>query len=170
MTDNRSDDAVILETEGLENTLRQLKSKADTLFKDYINTIKEIENVITRQMYLVGYIKGREEYRETMENNKDEESKPIQRCHVIKVWPPYFQQTVDGDKTWELRVNDRDYKIGDVLMMKEWIPEIGEYTGRIINATITYMVESNKDEKFFALPPGMCIMTIKINSVEGGKD
>lgn len=88
----------------------------------------------------------------------------INQCHEIKVWPPYFQQTADGNKTWELRVDDRDYHVGDILVMKEWVPAITSYTGRVIEARVTYIVKSSEETKFFALPSGMCIMTINVIS------
>lgn len=52
------------------------------------------------------------------------------RYHVLKTWPPYFRQTQLGQKTFELRKNDRDYKEGDLLILREYMPDNG-YTGRL---------------------------------------
>ena len=48
-----------------------------------------------------------------------------------KVWPEYFQEILDGKKTFELRLNDFDIKEGDTLVLKEWNPETKDYTGRV---------------------------------------
>lgn len=50
--------------------------------------------------------------------------------HVIKIWPRFFDQVDNGVKPFEVRRNDRDYKGGDVLILQEWDPGTGEYTGR----------------------------------------
>jgi hypothetical protein len=56
--------------------------------------------------------------------------------HELKCWPPYFESVMDGSKPFELRKNDRDYKYGDELLLREWDPcgqaggVPGRYTGR----------------------------------------
>lgn len=39
-----------------------------------------------------------------------------------KVWPEYFQQILDGKKTFELRLHDFEIHEGDTLILKEWDP------------------------------------------------
>ena len=56
-----------------------------------------------------------------------------------KVWPEYFQQIVDGKKTFELRLNDFDINEGDILILKEWNPKTKNYTGRMIEKTVGYV-------------------------------
>ncbi len=56
-----------------------------------------------------------------------------------KVWPEYFQQIVDGKKTFELRLNDFDISEGDILILKEWDPSIRDYTGRTIEKSVGYV-------------------------------
>ena len=56
-----------------------------------------------------------------------------------KVWPKYFQKILDGDKTFELRLNDFEINQGDNLLLKEWDPETKEYTGREINKEVGYV-------------------------------
>lgn len=33
----------------------------------------------------------------------------------LKIYPSYFRDVLSGDKTFEIRKNDRDYEIGDLL-------------------------------------------------------
>jgi len=60
--------------------------------------------------------------------------------HELKCWPPWFQDVQDGKKTFEVRKNDRGYKVGDILMLREWKPETKTYTGRICNVKVTYIM------------------------------
>ena len=50
--------------------------------------------------------------------------------HELKCWPQFFNPTVLGYKTFEYRLNDRDYKAGDTLHLKEYLPAQTNYTGR----------------------------------------
>ena len=43
--------------------------------------------------------------------------------HSLKCWPEFFHQTFHGRKRFELRRNDRDFKVGDELLLKEWDPQ-----------------------------------------------
>jgi len=59
--------------------------------------------------------------------------------HDVKCWPEYFEAMRVGDKPFDLRFNDRDYQVGDSVLMREWSPEEG-YTGRESANTITYIL------------------------------
>jgi len=54
--------------------------------------------------------------------------------HELKTWPEYFEEILTGKKTFEVRKNDRDYKVGDTLILKEFkligIDDKLNYTGR----------------------------------------
>lgn len=65
-----------------------------------------------------------------------------------KVWPEYFQKILDGAKKYELRLADFDCQPGDVLVLKEWSPDIKEYTGREIEKEVTFVLKT-KDQKFW---------------------
>ena len=64
-----------------------------------------------------------------------------------KVWPPYFQEILDGKKTFELRLADFECNPGDILVLKEWDPNTKEYTGRVIEKQVTYAIKTS-DFKF----------------------
>ncbi len=60
--------------------------------------------------------------------------------HDLKCWPEFFQALLDGVKCSELRYNDRGYKVGDTLLLREWEPATESYTGRQCRRKITHVV------------------------------
>jgi ASC-1-like (ASCH) protein len=59
--------------------------------------------------------------------------------HEKKVWPAYFQLILEGKKNYELRLADWECNEGDILILKEWDPETGEFTGRVLEKEVTYV-------------------------------
>lgn len=59
--------------------------------------------------------------------------------HELKTWPDYFQALWVGDKTFEIRKNDRNFKERDEIVLQEYDPVNKELTGREINGFITYL-------------------------------
>lgn len=59
--------------------------------------------------------------------------------HELKCWPVFFNATRSGHKNFELRVNDRDFKVGDIVRLEEWSPDTG-YTGRSLIRNIRYVL------------------------------
>lgn len=80
------------------------------------------------------------------------------KIHKVKISSEFFEDVESKIKNFELRKNDRDYKVGDKLKMFE-VKE-GTYTGRTIEADIIYILE-----EFKGLKEGYCILGIEsINS------
>ena len=63
------------------------------------------------------------------------------RTHYIKSWAPEFQAVLSGAKTFEARYNDRGYAVGDDLILEEYNPVIGEYTGRTVLVHVTRLLK-----------------------------
>lgn len=61
------------------------------------------------------------------------------RAHELKTWPEFFQYVWTGLKKFELRIDDRAYRAGDILLLQEWTILNG-YTGREIKAKVTYLM------------------------------
>ena len=63
-----------------------------------------------------------------------------------KVWPEYFQEIVDGKKNFELRLNDFNVAGGDILVLKEWDPKTKDYTGRVLDKKVGYVLKFKSDD------------------------
>lgn len=76
------------------------------------------------------------------------------KTHELKVWSEYFTELLTGKKNFELRKNDRDFKAGDTLHLKDYSPELDEYSGWEIECTVTYILHGGQ----FGLEEGYVIM------------
>lgn len=45
--------------------------------------------------------------------------------HELKCRPEYFSRVMSGQKTFEVRKNDRNFQVGDFVTLKEYDPEKG---------------------------------------------
>ena len=79
------------------------------------------------------------------------------RVHHLKIWPIYFEAVLAGHKSFELRQNDREFKIGEFLCL--WDYGNGEYSDRAILAAVPYVLEGVPG---FGLSDGFVIMSIKV--------
>ena len=61
-----------------------------------------------------------------------------------KTWPKFFQKILDGEKTSELRLADFECKPGDILVLREWDPDKKEYTGRVLEKEVTYVMKTKE--------------------------
>lgn len=75
--------------------------------------------------------------------------------HELKTWPEYFEEVLNGNKLFEIRKNDRNFKCGDILILREYDPFVKSYTGREIRVKVTYIL----DKKPF-VPDGYICMSI----------
>ena len=62
--------------------------------------------------------------------------------HFVKITPQYFEAVLNGIKTFEVRYNDRNYKVGDTLILREF--QCCNYTGREIEKRIVYILDDSK--------------------------
>jgi len=85
----------------------------------------------------------------------------------LKIHPEYFEAISNGDKTFHLCRADREYKVGDTLVLAEYDPEpikypypALKYSGREIKATVTYIQEVFIEVDF--LPARYHILALKV--------
>ena len=86
--------------------------------------------------------------------------------HYLKTVSPHFEDVDEGRKTFEVRFDDRKYKVGDILVLQHYIPPVknfnddvikyGSFTGRQIAVRVTHIL---KDPKY--VKHGYVIMSIK---------
>ena len=60
--------------------------------------------------------------------------------HYLKTLPPYFIAVENGTKTFEVRFNDRGYKVGDILYLQEFVPP-ETYTSRERRREVSYVLD-----------------------------
>ena len=74
--------------------------------------------------------------------------------HKLKILPEYFQALASGAKTFECRKDDRNFAVGDELILREWNPDRHEETGWTTHRRVSYIMRGGK----FGLQDGYVIM------------
>lgn len=77
--------------------------------------------------------------------------------HELKTYPEYFQETLNANKLFECRLNDRNFQVGDTVILKEWSGS--SYTGREITSTIKYILDN-----FEGLTDGYVMLSLDIGT------
>lgn len=75
----------------------------------------------------------------------------------LKTWPEPFRNLGARIKPFELRYNDRDFQVGDILCLREFDPVKGEYSGEEELRRVTLLLSDVQ----FGLKPGYVIMAIE---------
>jgi hypothetical protein len=60
--------------------------------------------------------------------------------HKLKTLTNFYQDVERGKKKFEVRFNDRDFKVGDIVCLQEFIPP-STYTGREIRKEVGYILD-----------------------------
>lgn len=90
--------------------------------------------------------------------------------HILKCWPSAYEAIADGRKTFEWRKDDRDFSVGDTLVLRKWDPKPmidspepwgfvhaqGPY-GDFIEQRVTV---TDVLRGMFGIPGGYCVMAI----------
>lgn len=83
---------------------------------------------------------------------------PETKIHYLKTDPEYFQAVKKRKKKFEMRFNDRNYQVGEILILQEFDRTIGEYTG---SHDLTLLVTYTLTAKPF-VPDGYICMSINL--------
>lgn len=75
--------------------------------------------------------------------------------HELKIEQRFYEDIANGIKKFELRKDDRDFKIGDTLCLREY--QNSAYSGRMIFKKIEYILRDGGD---YGLRKGFCILGI----------
>ena len=96
------------------------------------------------------------------------------QMHQLKTDKDVFDQVWEGTKTFEIRKNDRDYQLGDLLILRETVYS-GEqmsagqplfFTGRRIECAVTSLLLG----PIYGLQDSWCIMSIKVRHLSRSVD
>jgi hypothetical protein len=84
--------------------------------------------------------------------------------HKIKSWSHFFQAIADGKKKHDLRKNDRNYQVGDSIMLLEYDNIAGEFTGREQEVDISYITSNRYPCAYSSavLPNDYCILSLEL--------
>nr|WP_052008642.1 DUF3850 domain-containing protein [Listeria aquatica] len=63
----------------------------------------------------------------------------MNKIHPLKILPKYYLDVISGHKCFEIRENDRDFQVGDYVILREWDGK--EYTGSSMKVKITYITD-----------------------------
>ncbi len=85
--------------------------------------------------------------------------------HLIKCWPQQFWAIRSGLKTFEYRKNDRGYRVGDTLVIREYDPATEAFSGAEARRRVTHMLASG-----FGLPEGYAVLGLGDESAPGSTD
>lgn len=66
--------------------------------------------------------------------------------HILKIESKYFKEVVNGNKTFEIRKNDRDFKQGDEVLLSEY--KNGICTEQVEIATIGYVCDYEQKDGY----------------------
>jgi hypothetical protein len=81
------------------------------------------------------------------------------RVHDLKCWPGPFRATQAGEKTHEVRVNDRGYQVGDRLRLTELDPtDYVTLTGHQVLVDVTYVTPGGT----VGLPANVVVMSTRL--------
>jgi len=81
--------------------------------------------------------------------------------HFLKTWPIYYERILNGQKTFEVRKNDRDFQAGDTVTLAEFHPDgdIG-FSNREIHFIIGYVLVGEQ----FGIQSGYCVFSLIDNN------
>lgn len=84
--------------------------------------------------------------------------------HYLKIKPEYYKDVQCGLKTFELRKNDRNFQVGDILMLIK-LDDNGNETDQVTRVKVTYIL---KDCPQYGLKEGYAILGIGVENRIGG--
>lgn len=80
--------------------------------------------------------------------------------HRLKCWPVSFFPIWNDIKTFDIRLDDRGFELGDRLILKEYDPDKKEYTGRVVVAWISFILSEAQFPQF-GLKEGYACLSLR---------
>ncbi len=83
------------------------------------------------------------------------------RVHFLKCKPEYFNDLTSGSKPFDLRPDDRDYRVGDYLAVRPFEPRKPDaHFERVTYLKVTYVMRRDDSVGKQALRPGWCVLGV----------
>ena len=76
------------------------------------------------------------------------------QTHDLKTWPACFAAVKSGNKPFDVRLNEENFQVGDILMLREFDPDTEQYTGRTITRWVSYVLEGGN----FGVESDWCVL------------
>lgn len=77
--------------------------------------------------------------------------------HDLKCWVGFFEAVLDGRKPFEIRKNDRRYRVGDILHLREWDPIKMTYTDRSCARMVSYVTDWEQQNGYVVMGLIACL-------------
>ena len=82
--------------------------------------------------------------------------------HRLKTESRFYRRIESGDKTFEVRKNDRDFQAGDSIQLVEVQDGTSFHTGASIFINVDYVLAGGQ----YGIAPDYCVMSISKNRTE----
>ena len=87
--------------------------------------------------------------------------------HRLKTWPVFYDDVECGAKTFEIRKNDRNFQVGDILILEKYDPDKKEYDGSSLEVSVDYTIHLNG---LPGMPDDFIAMSISLLDESKSKD
>ena len=76
------------------------------------------------------------------------------QLHELEIWASCFAAVESGAKPFDVRKNDRNFQVGDALLLREYDPETAAFSGRIALHWASYVLTGGT----FGIADGWCVL------------
>jgi len=77
--------------------------------------------------------------------------------HELKIYPNFYDAVIEGRKKAEVRKRDRDFRVGDILWMREYEPIEYKFTGRSVECRVTHIINGGG----FGIAEDYCVLSFR---------
>ena len=90
-------------------------------------------------------------------------STAVNNIHILKTINNNIGQVIDGVKRAELRQCDRDYKVGDILVLREWSKNTNKWGLLNTICGVTHIVSADVIKSIFGPKyTNICMLSIQV--------
>lgn len=83
--------------------------------------------------------------------------------HVLKTEAPYYEAVATEEKTFEVRFNDRNFKVGDYLLLRDFDAASKTLLHRKLVRRVSYVLTH---EQFHGVSPGFAVLGLALTTHE----